>query len=178
VRKFADFAIITSFLGISAQYALDGRWWVVLACVIVGALWFFQSHRRAELGLDVSLLFLAGAGCAGIFMDHNQVWTLTSLVILLVAWDLDHFSRDLQQYSRDNNRAKSESVLIQTHLKRLGITVGLGWGLGVVALELRVSIGFAGAVVLASLALLVLRQVVQLLRREAGDENPSKHISA
>jgi hypothetical protein len=168
VRRIAYLAIVAASLGGGVQYALDDRWWVVLACGLAGALWLLQSKYGAELRPTVSLLFLAGVGGVGTFLSYNPVWLLTNLVVTLIAWDLDHFTRDLQQFSMGQTRNTEEPALFRAHLKRLGIVVILGWCLGVVALNAQISLNFTGALILSLLALLSLRQVVRYLDREGG----------
>ncbi len=178
MRRVADFTIIIAAFGISAQYALDERWWVVLSCFMVGVIWLLQSHHGAGLGLNFSLLFFAGTGAAGMFFNHNQVWIMTDLVLLLVAWNLDHLSRDLQQYSMAGKERSSANSLVRTRLKRLGVAAVLGWGLGMIALNVRISIGFTSALILASIAVLGLGGAIRYLIRKDDEENPSKPTSA
>jgi hypothetical protein len=170
MRRVAYLAIVAASLGTGLQYALDDRWWVVLACGLVGALWLLQSKYGAELRPTVSLLFLAGVGGVGTFFSYNPVWLLTNLLVALIAWDLDHFTRDYQQFSVGQARESDDPALFKAHLKRLGIVAMLGWSLGVVALNVQFSLNFASALTLSLLALLSLRQIVRYLGREGGYE--------
>jgi hypothetical protein len=86
-------------------------------------------------------------------------------VLLLVAWDLDHYTRVHQEFEKDQTNIKTASTLFYAHLKRLGVIAGLGWCLGILALNLRVQISFFVALVLISLAILGLRQVTRYLIR-------------
>ena len=95
MRKIAIFAMVSSFLGIGIRYALDGRWEVAGGCLLAGILWLFPSQKWVNQRAAISLLYLAGAGGAGVFMGYEPVWLLTHFVILLMAWDLDHFTRAL-----------------------------------------------------------------------------------
>jgi hypothetical protein len=171
MRRIAYLAIVAASLGTGLQYALDDRWWVVLACGLAGALWLLQSKYGVELRPTVSLVFLVGVGGVGTFLSYNPVWLLTNLVVALIAWDLDHFTRDYQQFSLGQARKSDNPALFGAHLKRLGIVAMLGWSLGVVALNVQISLNFTGALILGLLALLSLRQVVRYLGREGGYED-------
>jgi hypothetical protein len=151
---------VAASLGVGFPFALDGRWWVVLACGLVGALWLLLSNRDAELRPTASFLFLIGACGAGTFLSYNSVWLLTNLVVTLIAWDLDRFTREFQLTSKGQPSNKNEQAVFRAHLKRLGIVVLLGWSLGVVALNVRISLNFVSAMILVTLLLLSLRQVV------------------
>jgi hypothetical protein len=170
MRRVAYLAIVAASLGCGFPYALDNRWWVVMACGLAGALWLLQSKYGTDLRPTVSLLFLAGVGCAGTYLNYNPVWLLTNLVVTLIAWDLDNFARDFQQFSMGQTRKTDEMPLVRAHLKRLGIVAMLGWSLGFVACNVQISLNFTGALILGLLALLSLRQVVRLLSREEGHE--------
>ena len=176
MRKVADFLIIATVLSIGAQYALDGLLWLVIACGFVGLFWLLQSHHRAELGLNFSFLFLAVLNIAGAFLDHHPVWILTNMVLLLVAWNLDHFDRDLQKYVGNGQKEYHINDLFPARFQRLSIVMGLGWGLGMLALNLRISVGFFGAVILAFVVVISLGQIARLLwggdRKKGSSKSP------
>jgi len=171
VRKVVILAIVAASLGTGFTYLPDDRWWMVLVCGSVGVLWLLQLRFGSELIQNVSFLFLAGAGGVGIFYRYNSIWLLTNMVILLIAWDLDRFIRVLQPFSMDQAGKNNVSALFRAHLIRLGIVSGLGWGLGVVALIVQISLNFTSALVLGLLALLSLLQAVRFLRREGDYES-------
>jgi hypothetical protein len=158
-------------LGIGSQFALDGRWWIALACGLAGVLWAPRSRFGAKLRATVSLLFLTGVVGVGIILGYNSIGLLTNMVVTLVAWDLDHFSRDLQQFAMDQALEKGKMTMFNAHLKRLGIVVGLGWFLGVIALNIQISINFTVALVIGLLGLLSLLQVMRLFIQESRVEN-------
>ena len=169
--KVVILAIVIASLGMGSQYALDDRWWIALACGLAGVLWLPRSRFVAKLRAVISLLFLTGVGVAGIILRYNLIGLLTNIVILLVAWDLDHFSRDLHQFVMDQDLEKDKMILFKSHLKRLGIVLGLGWILGVIALNLQIAINFTVALVLGLLGILSLLQVMRLFIQESHVEN-------
>jgi hypothetical protein len=168
VRKFAHLAIFAAFLGIAVPHALDRRWWLLLSCGLVTTLWLIQSRRAVAWVSNPSFGFLAFAAAAPVFFDHNPLWALTNLVILLLALDLDAFSRDLDSVTGSESSQKDHAPLIAAHLRRLALVAGLGWGLGWVALNLQLSFGFAVILGLAFLMFLAFGQVVRLWRQQDG----------
>jgi hypothetical protein len=109
-------------------------------------------------------------GGPGLRVGWCSVVAPINLLVALIAWDLDHFTRDYQQFSVGQARESDDPALFKAHLKRLGIVAMLGWSLGVVALNVQFSLNFASALTLSLLALLSLRQIVRYLGREGGYE--------
>lgn len=172
MRKAANLAIAAASLGLGLQYALEGRWWGFIACGLTGALWLFQSKDADDLVPASCFIFLTGLCGAGFLLEFNGLWLLTNLVVILIAWDLDRFSRDLQRFPTDQTSSKDEPALFRAHLQRLAVVVILGWSLGVVALRLQVALSFAGALILVTLALLGLRLVIHYFGRRRSQEEP------
>jgi len=169
--RFAVLAIVTATLGTGSIYLLDDRWGMVLLCGVVGILWLLQFKYHVELMPILSFLFFTGAVGVGIFLKYNSIWLLTDMVILLIAWDLDRFTREIQPFSKDQERKNDVSALFRAHLKRLGIVALTGWSLGVVALRVQISLNFIGAMVLGLLALLSFLQIVRYFRQQVDQEN-------
>ena len=167
MRRVAVVAIVSSSLGMGGLYAVDGRWGMLLACLLAGALWLFPSSYGTGQRPTVSLLFLAGAGVTGSLLGYAPVWLLTHFVILLIARDLDHFTRALQQFAGDH-RGKDALTFFHAHLRWLGIVAGLGWCLGVLALNVRLPTNFAGALVLGLLLFFCMWGIVRFLARGDG----------
>ena len=158
MRNIARLTIAAVSLGLSAQYALDGRWWVVLICGLVGALWITASAERANPWRRLGLLVFAGVGGAGVYGGHAPVWLLTNFILLLIAWDLDHFSRVLEFYGRGPAQEEEETAIIRFHLIRLGVIAALGWAGGVLTIGMRLSTPFLAAVGLSALVFFGLLQ--------------------
>jgi hypothetical protein len=167
----AVLAIAAASLGTGFTYSLDDRWWIVLACVLAGVLWSFQSKIGPEVIKALSFLFLAGAVGMGIYYQYHSIWLLTNMVILLIAWDLDHFTRVLQPFSNDQARKKRVSDLFRAHLLRLGAAALAGWSLGVAAIRVQIALSFLGALGLSVFTLLSLLLAVRYLKQESDQEN-------
>ena len=173
MRRFTDFIIIGTSLALGVPYALGGHIWVLFASASVGFFWLLQSRQNAELGLNLCFLFLAGVCAAGTFIDHSPIWILTNMVLLLVTWNLDHFCRDRNLFPADMEDGESIKNIFLHRLKRLGVASALGWGLGLAALEIRVTINFSTALVLASILVISLAMFIRLLRRDDHREDSS-----
>lgn len=163
MRKAANLAILAAVVLGALPYALGERWWVVVACALIGVLWLAPTGPGANLFPTLSTFFLTGVCAAGVFLDHPSSWLLTTLVMILAAWDLDSYARDHQPFLEEPNKAAG-SALFRAHLERLGIIVLVGWSLGMVALYLRIPLSFVGAAVLGALALLGLRLGIRLVQ--------------
>ncbi len=168
MRRIAVFSILAASFGIGMQFALNQRWWGVLASVLAAALWLYPSQNKPEQMAGVSFLFLGALVLVGIFLGYSPMGALTSFVILLIAWDLDRFASILLKFLEDRNREKYYSKLVFSHIKRLGMVAGLGWCFGMIALNVRVSTSFAGALVLSLLLLISLYAVVRLSPENHG----------
>lgn len=178
MRKVADFLIIATTLSIGVEYALDELLWLVIACGSVGLVWLLQSHHGSVLGLNFCFLFLAILNVAGSFLDHHPVWILTNMVLLLVAWNLDHFFRDLKEYEGQGLKGDNKINLFSARVQRLLILVGLGWGLGMFALTIKISIGFFSVVILAFIVVISLGQIVHMLWERDREKGSSKSPGA
>jgi hypothetical protein len=86
------------------------------------------------------------------------------VVIALIAWDLDRFNWRM----RVAGSVEGADALERRHIQRLLIVSGIGLLLGVVALSVRIRLGFAVAFLLAFLAVAGLSRVVGFLQREGG----------
>ena len=95
----------------------------------------------------------------------KEVTTSALFVLLLVAWDLEHFSLVFQEFEEEPNSKKMASTLFVAHLKHLGILSGLGWILGLVALNIQIQMNFAIAVTLVLLMIFGLRQVTRSINQ-------------
>jgi hypothetical protein len=109
------------------------------------------------------LFFFAAVSALGSVWVLPAFWSLVSLVLVLVAWDLDHFAR----YLGDVADIRNESELLRRHLRRLGLVVGLGWLSALVALRVRVSFDFIGALTLGLLVIISLSGAIRQIRRES-----------
>ena len=157
-------AIATGFaaLTLAAVYAAAGLWVWTAAILLLGVLWLTQSWRGQRWMSSLGLLSFTAAALMGAFFNLSSFWLLTSLVAALAAWDLDHFGAGLD----DAPDIRNEADLKRSHLGRLGIVSGLGWLLGVGALNVRFTFGFSVTVVLGFVLFVSLSGAIRHIRRE------------
>jgi len=157
-------AITTGFatVALAAVYASAGMWVWVSAILLLGALWLLQSWRGQRWMPTLGLLSFTTAALMGAFFNLPSFWLLTGLVAALIAWDLDHFAAVLDDVSVIRN----ETSLKRHHFRRLGIVSGLGWLLGVAALNVRFTFGFSVTIVLGVGLVAAMSGAIRYIRRE------------
>jgi hypothetical protein len=148
---------------LAASYAMVGRWGWVAAIMLVGLVWLSEPWHEQGWVSTLGLLALTGAAAMGVLLALPTFWLLSGLVAVLVAWDLSYFEQQLNAMEDVRN----EGELMRTHLWRLGAVAGLGWILGVVALNIQLRFAFIWALLLAFLAVITLSQAVRHMRRES-----------
>jgi hypothetical protein len=111
----------------------------------------------------VCLLGLSFLGVLGFLLGHSPWLLLTNIVLLLIAWDLDHYSYIFHKYEQDQANRKMARLHFYAHLKRLGLFAALGWLLGALTMNIRIQINFSIALLFILLIFLFLRQVARTL---------------
>ncbi len=166
IRAFVAIVIGSATLGLAAGYAVTGRWIWVMAILLVGLVWLTEPWHGGRWVATLAVLFFTAVAAVGILLGQTEFWLLTSLVAVLVAWDLDHFGNHLS----DVSDVRGETDLIISHSRRLGFIAGLGWLLGVVALSVRIRLHFVLTLALALLIVIALSGTIRQMRREGGQE--------
>lgn len=149
---------------LATGYGLSGLWGGSAVALVVSAFWLVGQWRKWGWVASVALVLLIGAAAVGLGMGIGGGWMLVSVVVALVAWDLDRFAWRM----RAAGRVEGVDALERRHLWRLLIVAGAGLLLGAVALSVKIRLGFAVAFLLAFLAVLGLSRVVGFLQREGG----------
>jgi hypothetical protein len=149
---------------LAVGYGLEEAWGGVVVAGIVGGFWLFGQWRRWGRVASVALVLLTGAAAVGLWLGVVGGWALVGVVAALVAWDLDRFTWRM----RTAGCVVDADALERHHLRRLLVVGGTGLLLGVVALSVRVRLGFAAAFLLGLLAVLGLSRAVGFLRREGS----------
>ena len=148
---------------LTAHFALGGLWGWVLAIALMGLCWLAEPWHGARWVSTVALFFFAAVSALASVWVLPAFWSLSSLVFVLVAWDLDHFAH----YLGDVADVRNESELLRRHLRRLGLVAGLGWFSAVVTLRVRVTFDFVGALALGLLVIISLSGAIRQIRRES-----------
>lgn len=156
--------MLVAVAALAIGFAMRGPIFCSFLVVLFGFVWFV-SQQRGVSGLE-GLLFFAFlvAAAAGIFFSVPRWLMLAAVVATLGAWDLNHF---LQRLGASDN-VDFEAGLGREHLRRLLIVEGVGFLGGLLALNLRVAVGFWWAVLFALLVTGVLAWITRRIRKETG----------
>lgn len=166
MRALIAVVIGLATVGLAAGYVATERWSWVAIILLMGLLWLAEPLHGARWVATIGLLFFSTVAVVGVFLDLPTVWLLTSLVAVLVAWDLGHFAH----YLDDVPEVRKEPELTVNHFRRLGIVAGLGWILGVVAINIHVTLDFVLTLALALLIVIALSGTVRHVRRESKQD--------
>ncbi len=162
MRTLALLSIGLAALSLFIAYVLGASLIWALVVAAVGILWLMGAWRDWNGAASVGLIAFVSAAGFGIWQGLPAGWMLVSMILALVAWDLDGSASRL----REAGHVQGELALKRAHLERLLIVAGLGLLLGGVALGVRVHLGFWWDLVLGVLAIVCLSQVFRLMRRE------------
>jgi hypothetical protein len=135
---------------------------VVGLCVAWGA-WLRQSAARWRNAPALLAFLLVGTGAAALWLDATLVgWVYGGAVAVLAAWDLSVFFGRMQTLP-----VNQPDQLIRTHLRLLGVVVGLSL-LGLVAhAVIRLAFNFEMALLLGLLLIGGTSYLVRQLRSGA-----------
>jgi hypothetical protein len=156
-------------LTLAAGYAFSGRWIWMTAILLVGLLWLTEPWHKGRWVATLALLLFPTIAGVGILLGISSFWLLTSVVILLVAWDLDHF----WHYLADAPDTRDETELTTRHLRRLGFVAVSGWLLGIVALNVQIRLNFVLTLALAIVIVIALSGAIRQMRRGSADSEIS-----
>ena len=166
MRTAAIAAIVLAVLALAAAFAQAGRWpWAGLS-LLAAVPWVTEPWHRQRWPISVGFLWLAVPISMAALAGISPVWLLTVVVLALIAWDLIEFGRHLEQVDREERGPEQ----VRIHLLRLGLVAGLGWILGLVAVQVRLTYSLAWVLVIGLLLIIGLSRSVRRLRRE-GDSN-------
>lgn len=157
--------ILSIFLGTASlamgyrQAGADGYsiWYLLLA-----GFWIFAHFRRWYLFSSVALLIVVVAAAYGVWLELPTVWMLLGALGGLLGWDLSDFARRLSYAAPMDDTRSME----RRHLERVTIVAGLGVGLALLSLYIRINrLAFEVAAGLLLLAALGLTRLVIGLRK-------------
>ncbi len=161
--RILTFSIIIAAGTLGLGYALNGKWPGALLFVTLGLLWLAAQHYRKPAIASVGLVGIAMGAGLGALYEINSGWLLSSLIAALVAWDLHYFVHHIQ----DTQNVENRQALERAHLQRLGVVGGLGLLLSVLALTVRLTLGFGIVLGLGLLAVFGLSRLIRYLRQES-----------
>jgi len=150
-------------LALALGYGLGGRWTVAAAALAAGALWLVGWWRRIEGTESACLLAFTGLAAWGLWLELGAGWMLLAAVGALVAWDLAPFQRRMAA----TDRVQEQPAIERRHLARLGLVIGLGCFLALLALGIELRLTFLPTLLLGLLAVIGLGRALSHVRRQS-----------
>lgn len=164
MKNFTFISIGLATISLTLGYSLSGLWAWTPLIVFAGLLWLAGQWYDGGRYAPVGLILLVGAAAWGVWYGAAAGWMLGGTVAALIAWDLDHFSQQLNQ----GGHIKNPVELKRGHLQRLLIAAGLGLLLAGAALSIQLDINFGWALLLGLLVMVSLSWIISLTRGENG----------
>jgi|HigsolmetaAR201D_1030396.scaffolds.fasta_scaffold07843_3 hypothetical protein len=163
---YARSAVIITSLLLALGYGLGGQWLGILVSVLMGGLWVVAQHQGWRSIEALGLLVTFGLAAVGVLLELNSFTMLLGIAAGIAAWDIDRF----RQRMRAVSTVEDEDALIRHHLQRLAIGLGIGTVLSLIAMGIRIPLGFGWVALIAFLAMFGLSQAIRILNR-TNDES-------
>jgi hypothetical protein len=128
--------------------------------VVFGLAWMAGQHKWiwiASLGLGVMTL----AAVIGLLYHLPAPLMIGGFLCAFIAWDLSDFNSRVKLASKDDDHGR----LTQLHILRLGMVIGVGFGVAVLTRYIRVRFNFEIAALLILAGVWGLSVLVGRLRR-------------
>lgn len=157
-------ALLVAGAAAALGFGLQGLWVDMLVSLAMTVLALFAEarlRRRPLAGITFAAFSLLGV--VGLLRGLPGLAGLVIFGAALVAWDLHHFVRRLQQV----DRVEAPGELVRAHVQRLFVVVGLGLVAGGLALYVRIDFGLTGIALLSLVLVFSLSRVVRHLRRDS-----------
>ncbi len=155
-----NFALIPAVSIVSLSYGARGHIGLMIISLALGGLLYFWRWPRRYLASSAWVAFNCLVVVLALKPDF-PVWLQGAiLLIALAAWDIDAFCARIQSHSE----SEPAQMLIRQHLVRLSWVLGLGALLMILALALKISIGFWLAALLAVTTVIGISALVSNLR--------------
>jgi hypothetical protein len=162
-KRLAALCIGLAAASLAAGYGLGGRPVEALLVLLLGALWLGGEWRGWSWAAAAGLAGCVGVAAVGMWLDLAAGWMLVGLVSALSAWDLSAFASWLERVQS----AEKAQMLLREHLRRLLVVDVVGVLLAGAALFIRLRLGLALMLLLATVLFLGVSRAVSFLRREA-----------
>jgi hypothetical protein len=170
IKTYLLTAILLAGLLPAVGAGLAGEWLLLFFCVLLPGVWllalwgeerektavYIPTHYPNYLLILTALLLAFGA-----WLAVAAGWLLGGMVAGLAAWDLDAYYKRLRRVPH----IEQEAQLVQTHLRRLLVALGLGLGLSAAALLLQYELRFGWAILLVFLVILGFGRMIGTLRQ-------------
>ena len=155
-------SILLGTISLAIGYSQAGAFNYSLWFLLLAALWLMTHFRKWYWFSSIALLGIIAAAAYGVWREFPTVWMLLGALGGLLGWDLSDFARRLSYASPMDDTRNLERL----HLERVGIVAGLGFGLAILSVMIRIErLAFEVAVGLVLLAALGLTRLVIGLRK-------------
>jgi len=155
-------SILLGVVALAIGYAQGGASNYSFWFLLLGAIWLVTHFRKWYWFSSLALLIIVFAAAYGVWSEFRTVWMLLGALGGLLGWDLSDFARRLSYASPMDDTRGMERL----HMERVGIVAGLGFGLAILSVVIRVErLAFEVAVGLVLLAALGLTRLVIGLRK-------------
>jgi hypothetical protein len=156
------FSILVGMISLAIGYSQAGVSGYSLWFILLAVSWLLTHFRKWYWFSSIALLAILVAAAYGVWREVPTVWMLLGALGGLLGWDLSDFARRLSYASPMDDTRTMERL----HMERVGIVAGLGLGLAILSVVIRVErLAFEVAVGLVLLAALGLTRLVIGLRR-------------
>lgn len=132
-----------------------GQWILAVLFILLAVIWFAAEKQQRpydKLLLTSYFLLAAGAGLRGV----GTGWLLLGATAVVATWDLHLFKRQLAAA----DLLHPETAVVQTHLRRLLLVVGISLVLGTAVLLIQLNPSFNILFVLTVLIIWSLSQLI------------------
>jgi len=155
-------SILLGVVALAIGYAQGGASNYSIWFLLLGAIWLVTHFRKWYWFSSLALLIIVFAAAYGVWSEFRTLWMLLGALGGLLGWDLSDFARRLSYASPMDDTRGMERL----HMERVGIVAGLGFGLAILSVVIRVErLAFEVAVGLVLLAALGLPRLVMGLRK-------------
>ena len=160
--------IALATLALALGCAFVAFWSGAVVIVMLGALWLVGWQRGWTWTNTLALVGNVSMAALNVWLGSAPLVLLFGVVATLAAWDLFSFSMRL----RHAPQIIGEAALIKGHLQRLGMVIGIGLLLGIMALTVRLGLSFGWALGLTLLVALGLRWLGRAIQQADEDNTP------
>jgi hypothetical protein len=143
-------AVLTTLLGASllaVAYYLGSYIWPAILIILFYTFWIFAFSRQWDWIHSPGLLLVFALAGLGFFLDLRPAVIIPGVFLSLAGWDLADFETRLRLAA-----PKDDTSMVQKqHFLRLGLALGIGLAMVLVAINFRLNIPFGWMAILSLL---------------------------
>jgi len=160
-RKICMACLALAIILPAAAFTIVRAGWLILAVILVGAVWLVGDLKNYRWSGDMCFALLAVLDGVAMTTGFLPILLLLALIAGLVAWDLQRFLQRVYAAQYVNAREEME----QAHLRRLLVVIIPGFALAALPMLVRISLPFTAVLFLALAGLMLLSNAGRTLRR-------------